>query len=404
MQETLNPLIAQLTHRPFPEVAEILRAGTDQITHEWDAAVRVAMPQMQHLTYDELKDSTPEILLAIANALASDDPNVIRELINRAPSQGLSRFRLNFDVIEVMQEDRLLRAITVHHVEERLGRRMEVPESAALHVAIDVMLQRSVIAMVDKQKTQLRAAAETELKYLSFLSHDLNNNLNSITMSLQNLSLDLREAGGFVEAERSLERAQQHIHDTVAGMRRMLDHERLRKTGDAGATSLVDLHALATMISGQFAREAHIKELTLIVEMLPGTVVESEGDLISLVLQNLLGNAVKYTPRGNIRIGFGPDAATGRPALWVADQGSGIAPDKLQPIFEAFRRGDSHGEPGVGLGLAIASQAAKLLGATLTVDSELGAGSTFRLILPKNISPIVEALATKTLHPAAILG
>jgi hypothetical protein len=116
MQETLNPLIAQLTHRPFPEVAEILRAGTDQITHEWDAAVRVAMPQMQHLTYDELKDSTPEILLAIANALASDDPNVIRELINRAPSQGLSRFRLNFDVIEVMQEDRLLRAITVHHV------------------------------------------------------------------------------------------------------------------------------------------------------------------------------------------------------------------------------------------------------------------------------------------------
>src|SRR5665213_2433671 len=145
----MNPLIAQLTHRPFPEVAEALRLEIDGITLTWDAAVRQAMPQMQHLTFDELKDSTPQILLAIADALASDDPNLIRELIRRAPSQGLSRFRLNFDVVEVMQEDRLLRAITVQHIEERLGRRMDVLESAALHAAIDIMLQRSVIAIVE---------------------------------------------------------------------------------------------------------------------------------------------------------------------------------------------------------------------------------------------------------------
>ena len=124
----MNPLVAQLTHRPFPEVAEIIRTGADQITREWDVAVRQAMPQMRHLTFDELKDSTPQILTAIAQALASDDPDLIRELVSRAPLQGLSRFRLNFDVVEVMQEDRLLRAITVLHVEARLGRRMEIPE------------------------------------------------------------------------------------------------------------------------------------------------------------------------------------------------------------------------------------------------------------------------------------
>ena len=113
----MNPLLAQLTHRPFPELAEILCAGADQITLDWDAAVREAMPQMQHLTFDELKDSTPEILLAIAHALGSDDPAVISELVKRAPAQGLSRLSLNFDVVEVMQEDRLLRAITVLHIE-----------------------------------------------------------------------------------------------------------------------------------------------------------------------------------------------------------------------------------------------------------------------------------------------
>ena len=84
----MNPLIAQLSHQPFPEVAEILRLGADQITLKWDTAVRLAMPQMRHLTFDELKDSTPQILLAIAHALASDDARLIDELVKRAPAQG----------------------------------------------------------------------------------------------------------------------------------------------------------------------------------------------------------------------------------------------------------------------------------------------------------------------------
>jgi signal transduction histidine kinase len=376
----MNPLLAQLTHRPFPEVAEILRAGADQITLDWDTAVRQAMPQMRHLTFDELKDSTPEILLAIAHALASDDPNVIQELLSRAPSQGLSRFSLNFDVVEVMQEDRLLRAITVLHVEKALGRRMEALESAALHAAIDVMLQRSVIALVDRQKIQLRSAAETELKFLSFLSHDLNNNLNSVTMTLQALAFDLIRAGGFPEAEESLNSAQQCIHDTVMGMRRMLDHERLRKSGKAITLSPVDLHALVTKIAAQFSREATVKGALLIVEMPPGTVVESDSELLTLVLQNLVGNAVKYIKRGDIRVGFGEDVQSGDPVLWVSDQGPGIEPAFLETVFEAFKRGNFHGESGLGLGLAIASQAAKLLGGILTVDSRVGVGSTFRLL------------------------
>ncbi len=265
----MNPLVAQLTHLPFPEVADALRSSVDPITLAWDAVVREAMPQMLHLTFDELKDSTPQILRAIAAALASDDADEIRDLVNRAPAQGLSRFRLNFDVVDVMQEDRLLRAITVQHVEAALGRRMDVPESAALHSAIDLMLQRSVIALVDEQKAQLRAAAETELKFLSFMSHDLNNNLNGVTLLLQVLRGDLKHAGGFAEAVESLTLAQETIDETVAGMRRMLDHERLRQSGDRAAFSPVDLHALVTRVAAQAAREAEDKGGKLVVEVPP---------------------------------------------------------------------------------------------------------------------------------------
>jgi signal transduction histidine kinase len=379
----MNPLLEQLTHRPFPEVAEIIRCGADQITHDWDVAVRFAMPQMQRLTFDELKDSTPQILRAISQALASDDPDMIGELVSCSPKQGLSRLRLNFDLIEVMQEDRLLRSITVAHVNSGLGRRMELAESAALHAAIDIMLQRSVIALVDQQKTELRSAAETELKFLSFLSHDLNNNLNSITMSLESLGMDLRLAGGFDEAEHSLSLAQQQIYDTVAGMRRMLDHARLRKPGEGSTLSRVNLHALAMRVVTQFSQEAEAKGVRFDTQIMLQTFIESDGELLSLVLQNLIGNAVKYSSEGAVTIGFGRSAEEGPPMIWVSDQGPGIAAEKMEHIFEAFRRGEIHGQQGVGLGLAIASQAAKLLGAALAVESRLGVGSTFRLTLPE---------------------
>ena len=362
-------------------MANVLREETDRITRAWDVAVREAMPQMRHLTFDEVKDSTPAILVAIADALASDDPELIGGLIRCAPSQGLSRFRLRFDVVEVMQEDRLLRAITVQHVEAGLGRRLGAAESVALHAAIDVMLQQSVIALVGEKNALLRAAAETELKFLSFLSHDMNNNLGNVTLALQILALELRAAGGFPAAEDALGVARKSIEATVKGMRQMLEHERLRQPGCPPAGVRVDVRAVAERVAGQFAHEATAKGTLVAVEVPPGTAVTSDGELIGVVLQNLLGNALKFGGGGTVRVGA-DDADPAGVTLWVSDEGPGIAPHQLGRIFDAFRRGDVHGQSGVGLGLAIASQAAKLLGADLTVDSALGVGSTFRLTLP----------------------
>jgi signal transduction histidine kinase len=381
--EQSNPLVDQLTHLCFPEVAQTLRMAIESITLDWVKTCRVAMPQMQHLTFDELKDSTPEILYGIADALASDDPGCIRELIDRAPAQGLSRFKLGLDVIEVMQEDRLLRAIAVHHVELGLNRQMGAAESAALHAAIDVMLQRSVIALVSEQKSALRSAAATELKFLSFLAHDLNNNLNNVTLSLSVLAMDLAKTGQFANAMQSLERAQKGIDDTVHGMRQMLQHERMRQTAKTHVCMPVDLHQLAQTVVSQFAQAAIEKNVEFAVEVRSGTEVESDRELITLVLQNFVGNALKYSRRGTVRIGC--DFAEGRPALWVSDEGPGIAKEKMRDIFAAFKRGELHGQTGVGLGLAIASEAAKLLNAELTVESILHVGSTFRLSLPATL-------------------
>src|SRR5438045_6731029 len=120
------------------------------------------------------------------------------------------------------------------------------------------------------------------------------------------------------------------------------------------------------------------------VEESAGGQVDSDRELIMLVLQNLVGNSVKYSVRGTIVV----FASKRQDPVWdgweihVADQGPGISPQNRERMFEAFSRGETHGQPGVGLGLAIAAQAARLLGGRLTFESEIGVGSTFHFSLP----------------------
>jgi signal transduction histidine kinase len=246
------------------------------------------------------------------------------------------------------------------------------------------MLQQSVLAMVDQQKVQLRAAAETEMKFIAFLSHDLGNNMLGLDLVLRGLRNDLAGAPKEAEAMGELDVATKAIRDTMAGMKRLLEHERMRKSAPKVELKPVGLRALATNLVRQYSRAAERKGLRFAIEAAPDAIAQSDEALLGLVLQNLVGNAVKFSDKGTIRIGAGRETqAGGRWVLWVADQGPGIEPERRKAIFEAFERGQTHGQTGMGLGLAIASQAADLLGCGLDLESELGVGTTFRLRLPE---------------------
>lgn len=385
----MDPLSDLLRHYPLPELAAAIRSRASEITRVWAEAIRHAIPRMDGKTFDELKDSVPAILEAMAMALSATDDDEIAALVRQSPVQGLTRYRQEYSVTEIMQEDRLLRAIVVTEVEGSLGRQMCVGEAAALHAVIDVMLQRAVVALVDEQQAKLRAAAEKELKYLSFLSHDMNNNLNGVLLSLELAVQQLESTSDRLAVAETLNAARDSIADTVGGMRQLLEHARLR--GEATAATgrdlgPVDLYAVAANVVRQVASDARAKGIELTADVPPGTVANGNRELLALVLQNLLGNAIKYSTSGTVRVAAehrsGPTAKPGCWVVSVSDQGPGIAPDQRAALFEAFRRGEAHGQAGVGLGLAIAAQAAKLQGAELTVDSAVGLGSTFSLCLP----------------------
>ena len=102
------------------------------------------------------------------------------------------------------------------------------------------------------------------------------------------------------------------------------------------------------------------------------------------MLKNLLANAFKFTNRGSVTLRIAPDAP-GYAAFAVNDTGIGIAPEKQEMIFEAFRQADgstSRLYGGTGLGLSISRELTRLLGGELRVASTPGTGSTFTLVLP----------------------
>ena len=139
------------------------------------------------------------------------------------------------------------------------------------------------------------------------------------------------------------------------------------------------------------ALQAADKGLTLQIDRGPCPTV-SDRELVGMILQNLLANAIKYTTRGTVRVAA--KTTDDGCLVSVSDQGQGIPQDKLGELFGAFTRGDTHGQPGVGLGLSIARQAADVLGAKLWAESTVGEGSTFHLHLPRE--PLKQPAPTGT--------
>ena len=382
-----DPTVDLLATEAFPRIAAALKARKGRVLRRWEDEVRTLLPHADELTLSQLRDHLPQILDQAVEALAACHASPLNELVELTKSHGSMRFHQQFNVQELILEYRLLRRILTEEINQGLAGRLKVAQVVALNMAVDTALQHGVMSFIHHQKEQLRASGEVQSRYLSYLSHDLRNNLNGCTLMLEVLRQRLAGLEGFADDVADIATIQRSVGETIAGMDRILQAERLRKAAVRPHSAHVDLSALAHDLVRQAGRAAEHKGLHVVADVPPGAAAETDKELINLVLQNLIGNAVKYSSSGTVTVRARPwlAAETGEHRGWevsVSDQGPGIAPQHRQRLFEAFARGDTHGQPGVGLGLAIASHAARLLGGQLTFESEVGAGSTFRFHVP----------------------
>jgi signal transduction histidine kinase len=226
-------------------------------------------------------------------------------------------------------------------------------------------------------------------EFLAVMSHELRTPLNAIAGYAELMAMGIR--GPVTDAQREdLERIQRSQRHLLLLINEVLNYARLESgavTYDLRPTQVADVIA-ATVPLVEPQRKARALDLRLELpraEAVPPA--RADADKLQQILLNLLSNAVKFTTTGGcVTVGLRalPD---GRIATTVRDTGLGIPSDRLDAIFEPFvqvgRALNNPGE-GTGLGLAISRDLARGMGGELTVESELGAGSTFTLVLARS--------------------
>jgi signal transduction histidine kinase len=211
------------------------------------------------------------------------------------------------------------------------------------------------------------------------VAHDLRQPLTVIAGTLEMLADKLR-----VEDRKMLARAESATTRLTEGLDSLLEGARLGFTGIQATPKPFPIAPLLAFLCDARDAEARKKRLTLRLRAVPAMVI-SDPSLLTSILDNLIGNAVKYTERGGILVGC--RRRRDKLIVQVWDSGIGIPSNMVEAIFEEFRRLAPEGRTGIGLGLSIVRRTADLLGHPVTVRSIPGKGSCFSVELPMATSP-----------------
>jgi two-component system phosphate regulon sensor histidine kinase PhoR len=230
--------------------------------------------------------------------------------------------------------------------------------------------------------TEIHRVERVRRDFVANASHELRTPLTSIRGFVEALEDGATEEPA--TARRFLEKIRIHA-DRMAGLvSDLLELSRLESGERAPAWEVVAPAEVAEEVAAAFAGPAQRKGVALHRSDRGAPAVVSDADRLRQILENLVENAVKYTPAGG-RIDITTGPAEEGAELMVADDGPGIPAEHLPRIFERFYRVDkarSREMGGTGLGLSIVKHLAEGMGATVSVQSQLGGGTRFRVTVP----------------------
>ena len=273
-----------------------------------------------------------------------------------------------------MSENDLSRRLPVTNPGDEIGR---------LATTINGLLNRleTAFGRLGASLKRQEEALARQRRFAADASHELRTPLTSISGYAKMLE------GWALEDPKAARKSVKTIRQESDRLRSLAESLLTLARGDEGPSLYVERHDLRDLgAEAVEAARAAAEDKVSIAYTPPGHAVRATFDQeqIRQVLFILLDNAVKYTPKGGsvtVRV----EEEAGRALLEVSDTGAGIPEDKLPLVFERFYRLDSsRTEVGAGLGLSIARQIAEAHGGTLEVESAVGRGSTFTLLLPND--------------------
>ena len=224
--------------------------------------------------------------------------------------------------------------------------------------------------------SRLSVAEQQERNFLMSVSHELRTPLTAIRGHVDALREGVADDPALRAASLDVIASETARLDRLVGD--VLDLAKLEANRFTLLQEEVDMEQLCDHAYAAFGEEARRRGIEYRRRFDAAPTILSDGDRVLQIISNLLSNAFRWTPDGG-RVELELAAENGAVSVAVDDTGPGIAPRERERIFRPFWSRDNSG---TGLGLAIASELALALGGRIDLESELGKGSRFELVLP----------------------
>ncbi|MBB4132300.1 ATP-binding protein [Xanthomonas sp. 3075] len=247
----------------------------------------------------------------------------------------------------------------------------------------------ALYAELDQQAEQLRDVSELKSRFLSYMSHEFRTPLSSI-LSITRLLEDGMDGPLTAEQSKQVRFVSASARELTEMVDDLLDLAKIeagRITISPGWFDLMDLFAA---LRGMFRPLTDTGSTSLIFEdppVLP--MLYTDDKKLAQILRNFISNALKFTPQGHVRV-FAQLEGVDQVRFSVQDTGIGIPAELHEALFEDFVQVDSPLQKrltGTGLGLSICKRFAELLGGRVGIESVVGQGSEFFVVLPVKLAP-----------------
>ncbi len=314
-----------MTINVLDKLAALVKQERQALLSRWRQQVR-QLPSARQLDVPTLNDHIPGLLDELAAALQSKSDQTIPEALSEGspPAHGLQRLQEAFDIEEVVAEYNILRGC-IHDLADDNGLTLQGKPFHIINRVLDHAIGLALQTYATQRALEVQRRRE---EYLAFVAHDLRTPLNAISLAGRVLELTLPGRGA--ETTQMLKALRRNVQQLEGLVAKVLEENTNLQTeiGIKLERREFDLWPLVEALIHDLHPVAGTNSTQLINKVPDDLVVYADASLLRRVFQNLIANAIKYTPRGEVLIGARELGAEGAVECWVSDNGAGI-PEEL---------------------------------------------------------------------------